>query len=315
MAHISFIHGIANKPEREKLLDGWTRALAHDNGIDLGSEGVTSSMTYWADVYYESPMDDEPGYENAEFAESPDLAVKRADPEPDVSVDPSAPAAEAAWVARMSAKLNFGAAVSETVAPSKAEIGPQYERIPLPGWLKRRMMKTFLRDVHHYLFNLEFSPRLGASYQVQEEIRTRFLAALKEGAKQPGPHIVVSHSMGTVIAYDCLKRLTECPRVDGLITLGSPLGIDEIQDQLQPEWTRHDGFPSARVAGKWINIYDHLDPVVGLDPVFGNDYRRNGEPAVTDINEQNWGAWRHDVTKYLSGPQFRAHLAEMLGLR
>jgi pimeloyl-ACP methyl ester carboxylesterase len=56
------------------------------------------------------------------------------------------------------------------------------------------------------------------------------------------PHIVVSHSLGTVIAYDCLKRIPECPAVDGLITLGCPLGLDEIQDKLQPGWTRADGF-------------------------------------------------------------------------
>ena len=31
--------------------------------------------------------------------------------------------------------------------------------------------------------------------------------------------------MGTVIAHDYLKRVSDCPIVDGLITLGSPLGL------------------------------------------------------------------------------------------
>lgn len=314
MPHVTFIHGIANKPAKDKLLDLWTRSLAHDNGLDLGAEGVTTSMVYWADVFYENPLDDEPGFESSELSESLDLALKRTEPEPEVPISEMGSAAEAAWVGGLATKLNFAAFVDEAVAPSEIEAGPQYERIPLPGWLKRRMMKTFLRDVHHYLFNVEFSPRPGDSYQVQDEIRGRMIPLLKEGASKTGPHIVVSHSMGTVIAYDCLNRVPDCPRVDGLITIGSPLGLDEIQDQLQPEWTRRDGFPNARVAGGWVNVYDHLDPVAGLDPNFANDYRKNGEKVVTDINEPNWGKWRHDIAKYLRGTKLRASLTEMLGL-
>ena len=44
-------------------------------------------------------------------------------------------------------------------------------------------------------------------FKVQDEIRQRTIAILQEGAAKKGPHVVVSHSMGTVIAYDCLKRV------------------------------------------------------------------------------------------------------------
>jgi hypothetical protein len=314
MAHITFIHGIANKPAADKLLNIWRQALAKDDGLDIGAEGVTSSIVYWADVFYESPLPDDPGYENAELSESTDLAVKRSEPEPEISVADANSAKEAEFIASLSAKLNFAAGVDEVVTPPIENQGPQYERIPLPGWLKRRMMKTFLRDVHHYLFKTEFSPRPGDTYQVQDEIRSRVIKALKEGASNPGPHIVVSHSMGTVIAYDCLKRVGDCPSIDGLITIGSPLGVDEVQDALHPEWTRDDGFPHERLKGNWINIYDHLDPVCGLDPQFANDYRQGGRPQVIDINEQNFGRWRHDVSKYLGGQLLRARLGQLLQL-
>ena len=88
------------------------------------------------------------------------------------------------------------------------------------------------------------------------------------------PHIVVSHSMGTVIAYDCLKRVADCAGVDGLITLGSPLGLDEIQDKLQPGWSADDGFPHEKVGAEWINVYDRLDPVCGFDPELANDFQK-----------------------------------------
>jgi hypothetical protein len=120
--------------------------------------------------------------------------------------------------------------------------------------------------------------------------------------------------MGTVIAYDCLKRVQDAPRVDGLMTIGSPLGLDEIQDKLHPEWTRDTGFPFEKVQGGWVNVYDKLDPVAGFDPNLGNDYRRDGKPAVDDLNEQNYGSWRHDISKYLRGQNLREKLRGLLKL-
>jgi hypothetical protein len=120
--------------------------------------------------------------------------------------------------------------------------------------------------------------------------------------------------MGTVIAYDCLKRVADCPRVDGLITLGSPLGLDEIQDQLQPEWSRDDGFPQERVSDGWANIFDRLDPVCGFDPKFANDFRKSGAAVVEDVAVQNEGAWRHSITKYLRQPAVCGALRKLLHL-
>jgi hypothetical protein len=54
--------------------------------------------------------------------------------------------------------------------------------------------------------------------------------------------------------------------------------------------------------------------VAGFDPIFANDYRRGGQQVVHDVNEQNRGTWRHDISKYLSGPQLRGKLRELLGL-
>jgi hypothetical protein len=120
--------------------------------------------------------------------------------------------------------------------------------------------------------------------------------------------------MGTVIAYDCLKRVAACPGVDGLITLGSPLGLDEIQDKLQPEWTRKDGFPHEKVAGGWTNVFDRLDPVCGFDPVFANDYCKAGVAAVEDFAVRNEGTWRHSITKYLRQPAVCRAIGKILGL-
>lgn len=331
MPHITFIHGIANKPAPDVLLELWRRSLAREDGIDCGAENITTSMVYWADVLYRDPDPDVEGYESTDeevqvVAETSEVAA----------VDPlwreSLDGGERAFVEQLADEL--GADVSEeeakaaagveaagappaagapTLSPVEAEAAAQLERVPLPWFIKRPLMKALLRDVHHYLFNSSHSPRPGASFQVRDEIRRRTLAALQEGAAQKGPHVVVSHSMGTVIAYDCLKRVRDCPAVDSLITLGSPLGLDEIQDKFRPEWSRNDGFPHEKVrSGRWFNVFDRLDPVAGLDPFLANDYQRGGQSTLVDIHEPNWGNWRHSITKYLQGKQLRRTLADLL---
>ncbi len=309
MPHVTFVHGIANKPPTDKLLDLWRRSLAESDGPDLGSEGVTSSMVYWADVLYAEPLKE--GMEESATDES---TVEAVSPEsPDLGVE-NMDAAEQLWVAELAVKLAVPLAAEEAVEALPTPVREQLERIPLPWPVKERLMRRLLRDVHHYLFNVDYSPRPGETFKVQDEIRGRMIKALQEGATMPGPHVVISHSMGTVIAYDCLKRVGDAPVVDGLMTIGSPLGIDEVQDKLRPEWSRDNGFPHEKVRGKWINVYDRLDPVAGFDPSFANDYRRGGQRTVEDVNEQNSGSWRHNVSKYLSGAQLRARVREMLGL-
>ncbi len=303
MGHVTFVHGIGNKPAPDVLLDRWERSLAEDDGIDLGTLGITSRMVYWADVLYPEPV-------HEELEATSDLPLDEA-AAGDTAYRAALTGHERAWVDGFATSLGLDADEESPDAPSD-DLGPEFERIPLPHWLKQSLMAALLRDVHHYLFNTPHRPGTGPEVMVRDEIRRRMLLALQEGAEQGRPHVVVSHSMGTVIAYDCLKRVDGCPPVDGLLTIGSPLGRHEIPDELRPQWSRSDGFPSERLSGAWVNVFDHFDPVVGAYPNLGFVYRRGGEIVVVDVNEQNWGKWRHDIGKYLMGGALREHLAALL---
>lgn len=309
--HITFIHGIANKPTAEKLLIEWKNALTSDfkgNGddIDLDTLGITTSMIYWADVLYDNPLQKlvskaleamrEDLYEDEAILN--DLKDNWRD---ELSGD------EKKFVESIAVKTL--ADVPDPALHEFCKISKEMERFPIPWVLKKPLMAYFLRDVHHYLFNKEFSPRNGITYQVQDEIRNRVIKALND--VKADKHIVMSHSMGTVIIYDCLKRIGNCPSIDDLITIGSPLGLDEIQDKLSPEWTRFDGFPN-KVKGSWINLYDGIDPVAMMDGNIDNDYKKNGERVIKVIKENNWGSWRHDISKYLQMPLLRSALQKLI---
>ena len=312
MAHVTFIHGISNKPRPDDLIRIWRRALADAvEPVSLSDLGVTSSQVYWADCLYEKPEEDLTAYEGV--LENTAVAIDGGGDAP-----PPRPrtAEEAKFIAGLREKMTtIPQAELDVGEPPPVPANPQgaLERIPLPWFIKKRFMNAYLRDVHHYLFDVEFAPAGGTAVPIQQTIRKRFVDVLC-AQDVSRPHVVVSHSMGTVIAYDCLKRVAPCAGVDGFITIGSPLGLDEIQDKLQPEWTRADGFPTSKVAGRWINLFDRLDPVCGFDPLLANDYRKDGAAAVQDIAVQNDGIWRHSATKYLRQPEFCRALRTLLGV-
>lgn len=309
--HITFIHGIANKPTAEKLLIEWKNSLVSDykgNGddIDLDTLGITTSMVYWADVLYDNPL---------QKLVSKALEAMGDDSDEDEVILSEL---EGNWINNLSEEekkfvesiaVKTLADVPDPTLDELPKISNEMERFPIPWVLKKPLMAYFLRDVHHYLFNKEFSPRNGIIYQVQDEIRNRVIKALNE--VKADKHIIMSHSMGTVIIYDCLKRIGNCPSIDDLITIGSPLGLDEIQDKLSPEWTRFDGFPN-KVKGSWINVYDGIDPVAMMDGNIDNDYKKNGERVIKVIKENNWGSWRHDISKYLQMPLLRSTLQKLI---
>lgn len=297
MPHVTFVHGIGNKPPAEQLRGIWRAALAA-NGLDLDARGVSSSMVYWADLLNAKPLAES----QLEAGDDPELATV-----PDVGMlwAVRAQGEEALFVERLAHAIGY---------EDPAARAPVFEAWGPAGWPTQRLMELFLRDVHHYLFDVEFSPRPDETYRIRQEVRKRTIEALTRGSEQSGPHVLVGHSLGTVIGYDCLTRVPDCPGVDGFLTIGSPLGLHVVQDRLLPEWTRRAGFPSARLRGRWVNVYDALDPVAGFDAVLADDFQRDGVPAIDDIEEPNSGGWRHSIVKYLAGPRLSGELQRLLGV-
>ena len=64
LPHVTFIHGISNKPPLNDLLRIWRDALADASSpLPLGDLGVSSTMVYWADLMYEAPDENLTAYE------------------------------------------------------------------------------------------------------------------------------------------------------------------------------------------------------------------------------------------------------------
>jgi hypothetical protein len=124
---------------------------------------------------------------------------------------------------------------------------------------------------------------------VRDVIDTGVRKAITAGV----PTVVVSHSLGTVVAYHLLRRDGDALgwKVPLFVTLGSPLAIAAIKRLLRPI-----KFPPC--AGKWYNAMDPLD-IVALNPLDAGNF--DVDPAIenkTDVKNETEN--HHGIIGYLN---------------
>jgi len=148
------------------------------------------------------------------------------------------------------------------------------------------------RDVYQYLKN--------------PGIRDTIEAGVRQ-ALQPGvPTVVVSHSLGTVVAFNLLRREGAAAgwQVPLFVTLGSPLGVAAIRSALAP--VEH---PSC--ASHWFNAMDERD-VVALYPLTPDHFKVT--PAIENkADVHNHTQNRHGISGYLDDAEVARRIHTALG--
>ena len=141
----------------------------------------------------------------------------------------------------------------------------------------------FTKDVYQYLTN--------------DAVRGRIETGVLEAIHSDEPTVVVSHSLGTVVAYDLVRREAK-PRkwnITNFITVGSPLGVTKIRQTLSPI-----SYPVA--VGPWFNAYDERD-VVALYPL-QTPYFDVSPASIANKNDvKNGTENRHGISGYLNDPE------------
>jgi subtilisin family serine protease len=196
-------------------------------------------------------------------------------------------------------------ALQGAVEPSGISAADFHARVlplpkPLREFISRRITKTFLKDVHEFLFVKER----------REIMRESVLSRLRTGG---GPFIVIGHSQGSMVAYEALCSLSRSDvKVDLFITIGSPLGLTEVKDQLKV-MTGRKRLAVPAVVERWINVADPIDPVCA-DKRLSGDYDATNGVAVEDFRRWNEGSPRdpHSGTGYLRLPEVRGPVRETI---
>jgi hypothetical protein len=284
---VVYVHGNGNKPAAATLKRIWDEALFGEPA------GDRSRMAYWADLRYPAPL---PDHETDELAMAPGGEEGVAEEE----LHPEELVVEAVMQAHAETLLETpviagggaheenvpGAALDSWVrdmaytadALVRGESETSEEALPLPKPARvaifRTLVKRTFADVYAYFFG-------GSGDGMRERMRDAL-----DGVH--GPVVVVSHSLGTIIAYDVLRERSR--DVPLLVTAGCPLAVQEIQDLVTNPLLVPDGVTA------WRNVADARD-LVALDKTIRPEYT----PAdrIRDFLVVNDSQNHHDISNYL----------------
>jgi len=298
---VVYVHGIGNKPIQSVLKCQWDRALF---GIEMGDR---SRLAYWVDTErHPEPTAGncgngdliDPDVEVAARSLGTKSAVSALADEVDAEIDSMAESAQQATLLRALARKMD----RQPTRPRTKGVGAKI--LPLPPavrrWISGKLTKAFLRDVNDFLFN--------------DDKRAAMERSLTDRLTGPGPYIVVAHSQGTMIAYEVLRKLSANDiQVPLFVTLGSPLGLAEVQDMFK-KWTRKKHLAKPACVKQWVNVADRLDPVA-----FDSNLRNDFTPKNFIVNHNGFGLnpdsprHPHSATGYLSTQQVRSAVREVVG--
>jgi hypothetical protein len=145
-------------------------------------------------------------------------------------------------------------------------------------WLARTVIGKVTSDVKSYI---DFP-------HIQDAVHHIVVPVLRDG-----PTVIVSHSLGTVIAYWSLVEHVPNADVPLLITAGSPLGLNTIKKRLpQPLRIPHG-------VQRWLNVTDQED-IVALHPRLDQD---TFIPGIENVDDVENGEDPHAIERYLSDPR------------
>lgn len=291
---VIYIHGIGRHLPKPELKLEWDLALF---GRDRQHE---TRMAYWSDIMHP------PSARTAK-------AVKAAAAADD-DLSPETILAQAGLRKNDKRAERFVTAFLEAYGmPDAAPAGGAGKKVlPLPRFLREPISRAFLKQ---FLVD-------SASYFFDEEKRTAVRRRLLDELPGPGiPITLVAHSQGTVVALEVLAALPQL-KVDRLVTIGSPLGLQEVQDFLDvPPHSKPFHVPAC--IERWDNFADPLDPVA-LDKGLAGEFvlgpgSSNGVRLVAPVFDQLIVNGRtlhfrgfnpHSAVGYLSHPKVRRSVHE-----
>jgi len=223
------------------------------------------------------------------------------------------------------AALGDGPAAAEALAPAEPSTRSLYEELiaeaardagmpdllaaatdeafgaGLIGKLKRQLDWLAGRTgLDHAVIALFF--RDVAAYLDRPELRQLVLDAVRETLPASGRVVLVSHSLGTVVAMDLLTMLDPGLDVTMLVTAGSPLGMDTVYKRLL---ARGPNRPTR--VGRWVNAFSAPDPVAIGCPL-ADDWAGQIEEFVTSNPKER----AHNMEEYLADARVAGRISQSL---
>lgn len=259
------VHGLANKPAPDVLAKDWEKSICE--GL-AKNEHIDNPKINFSLVYWANAMHNTP-------SENP---------------EPYQPATEGRlrtyeknWLD--SARSGLFDNLDDIIDSTKQHFGS--------GKLADFILKKKLKELSSYYKNTQ--TRNALRKQLKDEI-------LKHRDKRI---MILSHSMGSIIAYDVLREIGKqhaTLNINHFVTFGSPLGLPYVKNKIREE---NNLVRTPSIVKKWSNFADKRD-IVALDTHLADDYfaNDNGIQVKDDLVANDWkeGLY-HKSYGYLRTPE------------
>lgn len=303
------IHGLANKPDEATLADWWRRSIGEglEKNCGIADPQFDFQMVYWADLLYKYPIhqDDDFKFDKLYNHEPYVCGPERFERHDDGALD----TVIAGVLGMVGATVDFAK--------------EHFEMNRFADWVLGKALKdlAFYYDKDRKISDRSEPPKMVNARQVLiNDLKNALLALQGEEI------MLITHSMGTIIAYDALRDIgQEVPEfeVTHFGTIGSPLGIPHVKAKIIEE-RDYDGDGRKRVrtpsvvTKKWVNYADRKDPVA-LDVHLGDDYGPNarGVRVEDDLVSNGYRGPsgdpnHHKSYGYLRTPELSEHIKGFL---
>jgi hypothetical protein len=288
------VHGLGNKPPQGLLRKWWINAICEGfRKIDQKPSFFKFELLYWAHFIHPTPL-------------NPDI-IDHNDPlyieEPYVASSANRTMEDKSNKKRILSLLE-----------------KQMDKLLLNEDLSINFSGISDLIIHHFFRDLEiyFTTNVTDSKNVSTDIKNKLKQMLHKYKNDE--IMLLTHSMGTIVAYEALQELKNSVNIDTLVTIGSPLGIPVIMSKMFKRLNSSNlmlkklTVPEC-VSNRWINISD-LDDKVAVNYDLADDYPANSKGvAVEDFQVRNDYEYQHKANPhklygYLRTPEIARILIE-----
>ncbi|MYS92214.1 MULTISPECIES: trypsin-like serine peptidase [Streptomyces] len=275
--HLVFLHGRDQQGKKpDDLRRQWTSGLNH--GLTLAALPTVDPEDVWFPFYGTRLADLVAGRESTAQAVGLDEVSAAAAAEVFAAESPTGSYEQLLYEAAARAGMpQNGPAATEGFGAGL--VGALHR--PL-SWLAARSdldewtIATFLRDVDLYLGD--------------SAVRQAVLDSVLETMPATGELVLVTHSLGTVVGMDLLTRLPQGLDPVLLVTAGSPLGLDGVNERLLARGPHRP--PKVR---DWVNVWCPTDAVAVGCPLADERWGK-----LTQLAVQNGRDRAHKIEEYLA---------------
>lgn len=296
------IHGLGNKPPK-KLLEKWWK-LAMIEGLKANNYNPVLpkfELVYWADIMYEEAQNIleedvySPHFLREKYIEAPE---------------------------------NFPIENHDNRKKLVDFIGEQMNRILLNedlslnfSFISDVIVSKFFKDLEIY-YKVDCTAENENLCKAKDLIKGRLIKVLEK--HKSDRIMLVSHSMGSIVAFDVLNFHVHNIPIHTFVTAGSPLGLPVVISKIAAEQKQtlpndNTMLSPPSITNNWFNFSDILDKVA-LNYKLSDDFQENKNGVipvdflVVNNYELNGKRNPHKSYGYLRTPEFSKVLFEFIQL-